>query len=167
MSGYKIRLYQQRDAEDMHAAALESVAEVHPWMAWCHEGYALHEARQWIAVQEELARQGMAYEFAILDHVARFLGGCGINQTAVQRCAVHKVRNLERKAPKHALAEIRDDFQSIVYATSADAARIAYARFERTWPKRCPGVVRSLREGADELLTFFTFPRAQRNLAGA
>ncbi len=82
-------------------------------------------------------------------------------QAEVQRCAVHKLRNLERKAPKHALAEIRDDFHSIVYATSADAARIAYAGFERTWAKRCPGVVRSLREGGDELLTFFTFPRAQ------
>ncbi len=33
--------------------------------------------------------------------------------------------------------------------------------FERTWAKRCPGVVASLREASDELLTFFTFPRAQ------
>jgi len=33
---------------------------------------------------------------------------------AVQRCCVHKLRNLERKAPKHALAEIRDDFHRIV-----------------------------------------------------
>ena len=34
-------------------------------------------------------------------------------------------------------------------------------RFERVWAKRCPGVVASLREGGDELLTFFTFPKAQ------
>jgi len=80
---------------------------------------------------------------------------------AVQRCCVHKLRNLERKAPKHALAEIRDDFQRIVYAANADAARAAYATFERTWAKRCPGVVTSLREGGEELLTFFTFPKAQ------
>ena len=79
----------------------------------------------------------------------------------MQRCSVHKLRNLERKAPKHALAEIRDDFHRIVYAASADAARIAYAAFERTWSKRCPGVVKSLREGGDELLTFFRFPKAQ------
>jgi len=52
-------------------------------------------------------------------------------RAAVQRCCVHKLRNLERKAPKHALAEIRDDFHRIVYAASADAARIAYAAFER------------------------------------
>ena len=28
---------------------------------------------------------------------------------------VHKLRNLERKVPKHVLAEIRDDFHRIVY----------------------------------------------------
>jgi len=82
-------------------------------------------------------------------------------RAAVQRCAVHKLRNLERKAPKHVLAEIRGDFHRIVYAASADAARLAYASFERTWGKRCPGVVASLREGGDELLTFFSFPEAQ------
>jgi transposase-like protein len=82
-------------------------------------------------------------------------------RAAVQRCCVHKLRNLERKAPKHALAEIRDDFHHIVYAANADAARVAYTVFERAWAKRCPGVVASLREGSDELLTFFTFPRTQ------
>jgi transposase-like protein len=82
-------------------------------------------------------------------------------RAAVQRCCVHKLRNLERKAPKHALADIRDDFHRIVYAASGDAARTAYTAFERTWAKRCPGVVTSLREGGDELLTFFTFPKAQ------
>jgi len=82
-------------------------------------------------------------------------------RAAVQRCCVHKLRNLERKSPKHALAEIRDDFHRIAYAASAGAARSAYVRFERVWAKRCPGVVASLREGGDELLTFFTFPKAQ------
>jgi putative transposase len=82
-------------------------------------------------------------------------------RAAVQRCCVHKLRNLERKAPKHVLAEIRDDFHHIVYATSADAARGAYTTFERTWAKRCPGVVTSLREGGEELLTFFRFPKVQ------
>jgi putative transposase len=82
-------------------------------------------------------------------------------RAAVQRCCVHKLRNLERKAPKHALAVIRDDFHRIVYAANADAARTAYTAFERTWAMRCPGVVTSLRKGGDELLTFFTFPKAQ------
>lgn len=82
-------------------------------------------------------------------------------RAAVQRCCVHKLRNLERKAPKHALADLREDFHRIVYAATGDAARTAYRQFERTWGPRCPGVVRSLQEGGDELLTFFSFPKAQ------
>jgi putative transposase len=81
--------------------------------------------------------------------------------TAVQRCAVHKLRNLERKAPQHALDELREDFHRIVQAASADAGRVAYTAFERKWAKRCPGVARSLQEGGGELLTFFTFPKTQ------
>ena len=99
----------------------------------------------------------------IIDGKAGLRGAVGLAwpRTAIQRCSVHKLRNLARKAPKHALAEIRDDFHRIVYAASADAARVAYAAFERTWGTRCPGVVTSLREGGDELLTFFRFPKAQ------
>lgn len=82
-------------------------------------------------------------------------------EARVQRCAVHKLRNLERKAPKHALAELRADFHRIVYAESATVARAACAAFDRKWTPRCPGVVRSLHEGGEELLTFFRFPKAQ------
>jgi putative transposase len=82
-------------------------------------------------------------------------------RAAVQRCCVHKLHNLERRAPRHALAEIRDDFHRIVYAANAVAARAAYVSFERAWSKRCPGVVASLREGGNELLTFYTFPKTQ------
>ncbi len=82
-------------------------------------------------------------------------------RAAVQRCCVHKLRNLERKAPKHVLDELRADFHRIVYAASAEAARTAWTAFERAWGKRCPGVVKSLQEGGAELLTFFTFPKAQ------
>jgi Transposase, Mutator family len=57
------------------------------------------------------------------------------------------LRNLERKAPKHALADLRTDFHQIVYASSAEAARIAYEAVERKWEKRCPAVVKSLRKG--------------------
>ncbi|MCI0549297.1 MAG: transposase, partial [Candidatus Rokubacteria bacterium] len=81
--------------------------------------------------------------------------------TVPRHCPTLQLRNLERKAPKLALAELREDFQRIVYAGSAEAARTAYTAFERKWDKRCPAVVKSLREGGDELLTFFTFPKAQ------
>jgi hypothetical protein len=50
--------------------------------------------------------------------------------------------------------EIRDHFPRIVSAATPDSVRTAYAAFERTWAKRCPGVATSLREGGNELLTF-------------
>lgn len=121
-------------------------------------------AEAWTGFVEALASRGLpAPVLGILD------GNPGLRQavgrvwpvTAVQRCCVHKLRNLERKAPKHALPEIRDDFHRIVYAASGDGARTAFTAFERKWGPRCPGVVRSLQEGGDELLTFFRFPKAQ------
>jgi putative transposase len=80
-------------------------------------------------------------------------------KAGIQRWVVHKLRNLERKAPKHALTEVKADFHRIVYAESPAAARGAFTAFERKWRPRCPGVVRSLQEGGEELLSFFQFPR--------
>jgi putative transposase len=113
---------------------------------------------------DDLAARGLrAPVLCVIDGNAGLRRAVGLvwPRAAIQRCCVHKLRNLERKAPKHAVADIRDDFHRIVYAASADAARAAYAAFERTWAKRCPGVVTSLREGGDELFTFFRFPKAQ------
>jgi len=80
MSACTVRFYQQSDVEPIHAAALESVAEVYPWMAWCHARYTLEEARQWVRLQIEAARQKKAFEFVIVGDDGRLLGGCGINQ---------------------------------------------------------------------------------------
>ena len=52
----------------------------------------------------------------------------------MQRCCVHKLRNLECKAPKHALAELREDFHRIVYAAGGDSARAANS--PRPWARR-------------------------------
>jgi transposase-like protein len=118
----------------------------------------------WKGCLDDLVARGLrAPMLCIVDGHAGLRRAVGLvwPRAAVQRCCVHKLRNLERKAPKHALAEIRDDFHRIVYAANADAACTAYTAFERTWAKRCSGVVTSLREGGDELLTFFRFPKAQ------
>src|SRR3989454_1564504 len=118
----------------------------------------------WKGCLDDLVARGLrAPLLAIIDGNAGLRRAVELvwRRAAVQRCCVHKLRNLERKAPKHALAEIRDDFHRIVYAANAEAARTAYTLFERTWVKRCSGVVTSLREGGEELLTFFRFPKEQ------
>ena len=118
----------------------------------------------WRGCLDDLVARGLrAPVLAIVDGNAGLRRAVGETwpRAALQRCCVHKLRNLERKAPKHVLAEIRDDFHRIVYAADADVARAAYTAFDRAWAKRCPGVVTSLREAGNELLTFFAFPKSQ------
>jgi transposase-like protein len=81
--------------------------------------------------------------------------------TAVQRCTVHKLRNLERYAPRHALEEVKSDYHRIVYAESLEQAKKAYRDFISKWKKLAPKVVVSLEEAGDELLTFYRFPKSQ------
>jgi putative transposase len=118
----------------------------------------------WKGCLDDLVARGLAAPvWSVIDGHPGLRKAIGVvwPQALVQRCCVHKLRNLERKAPKHALAEIRADFHRISYAESAAAARAAYTAFERKWTPRCPGVVRSLQEGGEELLTFFQFPKRQ------
>jgi RimJ/RimL family protein N-acetyltransferase len=80
MSGCTIRLYELADEDELQAAVVESAAEVGQWMGWCHPEYSRDDARRWILTQQELARQGLAYEFSIRSETGSFLGGCGVNQ---------------------------------------------------------------------------------------
>ncbi len=76
----RLRRYDAADAEALHAAAEESVAEVFPWLPWCHPGYSLEEAQQWAASCEQPFVDGREYHFVIVDSIGRFLGACGLNQ---------------------------------------------------------------------------------------
>ena len=90
----------------------------------------------WKGCLDDLVARGLAAPvWCVIDGHPGLRKAVGLvwPQALVQRCGVHKLRNLERKAPKHALAEIRADFHRIVYAESAAAARGAYAAFERKW----------------------------------
>ena len=124
-----------------------------------------HESKAaWSALVDDLSSRGLpAPVLVVLDGNAGLRHAVGQTwpQAAVQRCVVHKLRNLEAHAPKRVVAEIRATFHAITEADSERIARAAYARFLRTWRTRAESVARSLEEGGDELLTFFRFPRSQ------
>jgi RimJ/RimL family protein N-acetyltransferase len=75
-----IRRYAMDDAAALAEAARESVADVRPWLPWCHATYSEDEARVWLAVQVPAFEAGTAFEFAIVSTDGRYLGGCGLNQ---------------------------------------------------------------------------------------
>lgn len=76
----RIRPYTVADAQVVWDAAIESSAELLPWMAWFHPGYHVRETRSWLEMQVAAFRVGASYEFAIESDEGRYLGGCGINQ---------------------------------------------------------------------------------------
>ena len=55
---------------------------------------------------------------------------------------------------------MKRDYDRIIYAGDALAARAAYDAFVKKWSTLCPAVATSLEEAGLELLTFFDFPRA-------
>ena len=79
-TGITIRPYRVEDAPALYAAAIESVAEIHPFMPWCHAGLTVDEARAWIEAQVTAFESRNAFEFVIMAADGSFLGSCGVNQ---------------------------------------------------------------------------------------
>jgi RimJ/RimL family protein N-acetyltransferase len=84
-----LRPYETRDVDAMYEAARESVADIYPWMEWCHPGYARGESAVWVVHAIETFAAGREFNFGVWDAAgAHFLGGCGLNQfNLVQRFA--------------------------------------------------------------------------------
>src|SRR5689334_25354783 len=70
-----IEPYEEKDVEAMTAAARESIADVSPWMPWCHPDYSAREAAAWIRTTREGHSSGAMYEFAIWDASGCYDGG--------------------------------------------------------------------------------------------
>lgn len=80
---------------------------------------------------------------------------------AVQRCTVHKLRNLQDHCPDEVYPLVKEDYHRIVEAKGLAEAREAYKSFLRRWEKELPQVTKSLQEAGEELLTFYAFPSEQ------
>jgi ribosomal-protein-serine acetyltransferase len=86
----RIRRYDPEDAEALWEAVRESGPELSPWLPWCHDGYSLADAHEWVSGHAQPAAPGQELAFAIEGQDGRFLGGCGINQIN----SIHRFGNL-------------------------------------------------------------------------
>jgi transposase-like protein len=126
--------------------------------------YASEGRAAWGGVLEDLTARRLPIPALVVIDGGKGLRGAVSEcwpKVAVQRCTVHKLRNLESHAPKRVHDELREDYREIVYAEEERAARRAWLKFTTKWKKRCPAVVESLDEAGDELLTFYHFPESQ------
>ena len=86
------------------------------------------------------------------------LGSHDLSRPPRQRPTL-QLENLKAHCPQHARAEMKRDYDRIIYAEDGLAARAAYDAFVKKWSTLCPAVAKSLQEAGLELLTFYAFPK--------
>jgi putative transposase len=79
----------------------------------------------------------------------------------VQRCTVHKHRNLLAHAPVRLHEELSADYIDMIYATTRTEIEARRKAFVRKWQLKCRAVADSLDEAGDRLFTFARFPSDQ------
>lgn len=119
-------------------------------------------AASWGAVVSDLQQRGLRAPLLLVVD-----GNAGLKAALaqwpgirVQRCTIHKLANLKTHCPVHAQAEMKQDYDRIVYAPDGLAGRAAYAAFVKKWARLCPPVATSLEEAGADVLTFYDFPPA-------
>ena len=83
------------------------------------------------------------------------------DELPIQRCTVHKHRNLLGHAPKHMHDELTEDYRDMIYADTAANVEKRRKAFLRKWRLKCRAVADSLEEAGDRLFTFTRLDPAQ------
>jgi putative transposase len=118
----------------------------------------------WRAVLDDLIKRGLRDpEFLIVD------GAPGLEKAIaavwdgvpVQRCTVHKHRNLLAHAPERLHEEIGADYTDMIYAATPEEIEARRKAFIRKWRLKCRAVADSLEEAGDRLFTFTRLPPNQ------
>lgn len=118
----------------------------------------------WRAVLDDLIRRGLRRpQFLIVD------GAAGLEMALaavwdgvpVQRCTVHKLRNLLAHAPERLRDEVSTDYTDMIYAATPEEIEQRRKSFIRKWRLRHRPVADSLEEAGDRLFTFTRLPPSQ------
>ena len=118
----------------------------------------------WRALLDDLVRRGLPTpELVVVD------GAPGLEKAlaalwpdmAVQRCTVHKHRNLLAHAPERLHEEISNDYRDMIYAATCGEVETRRKAFIRKWRLKYRAVADSLEEAGDKLFTFTRFPPSQ------
>jgi putative transposase len=118
----------------------------------------------WRALLDDLVARGLnTPELVIVD------GSSGLDKALaalwpdapVQRCTVHKHRNLLAHAPDRLHEEVTADYNDMIYAQTRQEIEAKRKAFIRKWRLKCRAVADSLQEAGDRLFTFARFPQSQ------
>ena len=121
-------------------------------------------AEAWRTVLGDLVKRGLRRpELLIVD------GAPGLDKAIaavwdgvpVQRCTVHKHRNLLAHAPERLHEEITSDYNDMIYAATPEEIAARRKAFIRKWRLKHRAIADSLEEAGDRLFTFARLPPSQ------
>jgi putative transposase len=118
----------------------------------------------WRSLLDDLVSRGLkAPEFVIVDGAPGLEKALGLvwPEALVQRCTVHKHRNLLAHAPERLHEEISADYNDMIYAKTAKEIETRRKSFLRKWRLKCRAVADSLEEAGERLFTFTRLPESQ------
>ncbi len=118
----------------------------------------------WRAVLDDLVQRGLRRpEFVITDGAPGLLRALAAvwDGVPVQRCTVHKHRNLLAHAPERLHEEISADYTDMIYAATAEEVLERRKAFLRKWRLRHRAVADSLEEAGEALFAFVRLPPSQ------
>ena len=112
----------------------------------------------WRQFLDDLDARGLKRpDFVIVDGAPGLeagLVGLWGEELPIQRCTVHKHRNLLAHAPKHLHDELTEDYRDMIYADTAAGIETRRKAFLRKWRLKCRAVADSLEEAGERLFTF-------------
>lgn len=118
----------------------------------------------WRALLDDLVKRGLTAPGLVSVDGAPGLDGALAalwSGVPVQRCTVHKHRNLLAHAPERLHEELSADYTDMIYAATRQEIEARRKAFVRKWRLKCRGVADSLEEAGDRLFTFTRFPPEQ------
>ncbi len=118
----------------------------------------------WRTLLDDLVKRGLTTpELVIVDGAPGLENALAAlwSNVPVQRCTVHKHRNLLAHAPERLHEEISNDYKDMIYAATKQEIATKRKAFLRKWRLKCPAVAVSLEEAGDKLFTFARFPKSQ------
>jgi putative transposase len=118
----------------------------------------------WRAVLDDLVQRGLRRpQFLITDGAPGLLNALAAvwDGVPVQRCTVHKHRNLLAHAPERLHEEISADYTDMIYAASAEEVLERRKAFVRKWRVRHRPIADSLEEAGEALFAFVRLPPSQ------
>ena len=164
LDGTVVRVRLDRKATSMSLLVVMGVREDGQKVLLAIKSMGGESSEAWRTVLDDLIKRGLRRpEFLVVD------GAPGLDKAIaavwegvpVQRCTVHKHRNLLAHAPERLHEEITNDYNDMIYAATPEEIATHRKAFLRKWWLKHSAVADSLEEAGDRLFTFARLPPSQ------